>query len=358
VPGICVARCYCNAVRCGAEPCRGRQPVKSLLGGIVSNALRSSRGLLLKSSTKIRIGKRVALASIVVSGILAAVKITAGVMGHSASVVADGFESAGDVVAAVAVFFGFAIASRPADEEHPYGHGRYETLTGLIVGVILLVAGIAICYRSLQGIQNAQEAPAFYGVWVLLASMVSKAVMSAVKFHYGKKIRSAGLRADAWNDFVDILSALTALTALGLTLLDPDRFLVADHYGGFAVGLFVIFTGLRVGRETSSLLTDEMPDDEMMAAIREVSLTVPGAVGVEKCFARNVGLQYYVDLHLEVDPDLTVRKSHDIATDVRFAIRKRLDWVADVMVHVEPAPEHSQHVASVRAQASPPESSG
>ena len=298
----------------------------------------------MKSSTKIRIGKRVALASIVVSSILAAVKITVGLVGHSASVLADGFESAGDVVAAVAVFFGFAIASRPADEEHPYGHGRYETLTGLIVGIILFVAGIGICYRSLHGVEHIHELPASYGIWVLLASMVAKGVMSAVKFHYGKKIRSAALTADAWNDFVDILSALTALTALGLTLLDPGRFLVADHYGGFAVGLFVIFTGMRVAKDTSSRLTDEMPDDEMMSAIREVTLTVPGAVGVEKCFARNVGLQYYVDLHLEVDPDLTVRASHDIATEVRFAIRRRLDWVADVLVHVEPAPEHPQTV--------------
>ncbi len=310
----------------------------------------------MKSSTKIRIGKRVALASIAVSSILAAVKITVGVIGHSASVLADGFESAGDVVASVAVFFGFAIASRPADEEHPYGHGRYETLTGLIIGVILFVAGIGICYRSLAGVEQVHEVPAFYGIWVLLASMILKAVMSAVKFHYGKRIRSAALSADAWNDFVDILSAVTAMTALGLTLLDPGRFLAADHYGGFAVGLFVIFTGLRVGRETSSRLTDEMPDDEMVAAIREVSLTVPGAIGVEKCFARNVGLEYYVDLHLEVDPELTVRESHDIATEVRFAVRKRLDWVADVMVHVEPAPKQPQAPtpASLRKGAAEP----
>jgi cation diffusion facilitator family transporter len=308
----------------------------------------------LKSSTKIRIGKRVALASIAVSGILAAVKVIVGVAGHSASVLADGFESAGDVVAASAVFFGFAIASRPADEEHPYGHGRYETLTGLIVGFILFAAGIGICYRSLVGVQQVHEIPEFYGIWALLASMIAKAVMSAVKFHYGKKIRSAALTADAWNDFVDILSAVTAMTALGLTLLDPGRFLVADHYGGFAVGLFVIFTGMRVARDTSSRLTDEMPDDEMVAAIREVSLTVPGAIGVEKCFARNVGLQYYVDLHLEVDPELTVRESHDIATEVRFAIRRRLDWVADVLVHVEPAPEHPQSMDPASIQKGAP----
>ena len=299
----------------------------------------------MKASAKIRIGKRVALASIAVSSILAAVKITVGILGGSASVLADGFESAGDVVASTAVFFGFAVASRPADEEHPYGHGRYETLTGLLVGLILFLAGIGICYRSLQGLQEVHQTPAFYGIWALLASMISKAVMSAIKFRYGKRIRSAALTADAWNDFVDILSALTAMTALGLTLLDPGRFLAADHYGGFAVGLFVIFTGIRVAKDTSSRLTDEMPDDEMMSAIREVSLTVPGAIGVEKCFARNVGLQYYVDLHLEVDPDLTVRESHDIATEVRFAIQKDLDWVADVMVHVEPAPEHPHPAA-------------
>ncbi len=286
-----------------------------------------------------------ALASIGVSATLSALKITVGIVGRSASVMADGFESAGDVVAAAAVFFGFAVASRPADEGHPYGHGRYETLTGLLVGFILFLAGIGICYRSLQGVEEVHQIPAAYGIWALLASMVAKGVMSAVKFHFSKRIRSAALAADAWNDFVDILSALTALTALGLTLLDPARFLAADSYGGFAVGLFVIFTGMRVAKETSSRLTDEMPDDEMMSAIREVSLTVPGAVGVEKCFARNVGLQYYVDLHLEVDPDLTVRESHDIATAVRFAVRKSLDWVADVLVHVEPAPEPKHPVA-------------
>lgn len=292
-----------------------------------------------------------ALVSIGVSTTLAALKITVGVLGHSVSVMADGFESASDVVAAAAVFFGFAAASRPADQEHPYGHGRYETLTGLILGFMLILAGVGISYRSLRGVQDVHRVPAFYCIWALLASMVAKGVMSATKFHYGKRIHSAALSADAWNDFVDILSAVTAMTALGLTLLDPQRFLAADHYGGFAVGLFVVFTGLRVAKETSSRLTDEMPDGEMMSAIRGVSLTVPGAVGVEKCFARNVGLQYYVDLHLEVDPELTVRESHDIATNVRFAIRRNLDWVADVLVHVEPAPGD---LAAIAQKSRPP----
>ena len=150
-------------------------------------------------------------------------------------------------------------------------------------------------------------------------------------------IGSSALTADAWNDFVDIISAVTAMTALSLTLYDPSRFLAADHYGGFAVGLIVIFTGLRVAKETSDRLTDTMPPPEQLNEIRAIAKTVDGVHDVEKCFARSSGLQYFVDIHIEVDPELTVRHSHDIATEVRFTIRRKLDWVADVLVHVEPA---------------------
>ena len=163
-------------------------------------------------------------------------------------------------------------------------------------------------------------------------------MLSSMKFRVGRRIRSAALVADARNDRVDILSGTAALTALGLTLYDPSRFLAADHYGGFAVGLIVIFTGVRVVRETSLQLMDTMPDEALMSRIRAVALSVPGALGVEKCFARKTGLQYHVDLHLEVDPQITVRASHEIATQVRIALKERLDFIADVLVHVEPAP--------------------
>jgi divalent metal cation (Fe/Co/Zn/Cd) transporter len=127
------------------------------------------------------------------------------------------------------------------------------------------------------------------------------------------------------------------MTALGLTLYDPSRFLSADHYGGFAVGLIVIFTGLRVAKETSDRLSDTMPDAELLKEIRAAAMTVSGVQAVEKCYARSSGLQYHVDIHIEVAPGMTVRESHDIATQVRFAIRRQLDWVADVLVHVEPS---------------------
>jgi cation diffusion facilitator family transporter len=130
-------------------------------------------------------------------------------------------------------------------------------------------------------------------------------------------------------------SGMVALIAVGLAVFIPGMN-AADHWGGFAVGLFVIFFGLRVVRETALQLMDTMPEGDRMDEIRAVALRVPGALGIEKCFARKTGLRYHVDLHLEVDPNLTVRASHEIATAVRTALRKDVDWVEDVLVHVEP----------------------
>lgn len=283
------------------------------------------------------IGRRVALASVVISAALALTKVIVGVMARSTSVVADGLESAADAGASLLVLFGLTMAARPADENHPYGHGRFEILTGLLVGMILTAAGTGICFQSLQRAGEVHAPPAFFGIWPLLASILVKGILSGLKFHYGRKIRSSALVADASNDAVDILSGFTALTALGLTLYDPQRFLAADHYGGFAVGLIVIFTGLRVVKETTLHLMDTMPDEHLMSQIRRVAQSAPGVCAVEKCFARKTGLQYHVDIHIEVDPNLTVRQSHDIATDARIRIKEQLPWVADVLVHVEPA---------------------
>ncbi|HTQ58009.1 MAG TPA: cation diffusion facilitator family transporter [Bryobacteraceae bacterium] len=283
-------------------------------------------------------GQRVALSGMIVSGALAAVKITAGLMGSSHAVVADGLESLGDVFSSGIVLLGLTVAVRPADWNHPYGHGRVETLTGLFVGFVLGMAGVAISANAVLHIGAVHAPPASFVVWPLIGSALAKSVLSGVKFHFGRKIRSAALMADAWHDGVDIVSALAALVAVSFTILAPGQFPSADHWGAFAVGLIVIFSGLRVARDTSMQLMDTMPGGETMAKIRDVAVTVPGVRGIEKCYARKTGLQYHVDLHLEVDPEITVRQSHDIATQVRIVIRETLPWVADVLVHVEPAP--------------------
>ena len=283
-------------------------------------------------------GQRVALAGIIVSGSLSVIKIAAGIVGHSAAVVADGLESAGDVFASGFVLLGLTLAARPADENHPYGHGRVEILTGLLIGLLLTAGGAVISYGSLAGMSNLRPAVSAFVVWPLLLSAFAKSVMAGLKFRYGRRLKSAALTADAWNDAMDILSAVTALVAVLLTLHDPTGFRNADRWGGFLVGLIVVFTGVRVSRETALQLMDTMPDEEMMEQIREAAAGVPGVRGVEKCYARKTGMGYHVDLHLEVDPEMTVRQSHGLGHDVQQRILERLDWVSGVLVHVEPAP--------------------
>jgi cation diffusion facilitator family transporter len=243
----------------------------------------------------------------------------------------------GTDLASSIVLIGMRAAARPADENHPYGHGRFETLAAFAVGVILAIAGVMICHQSLQAIGAHHGPPGRSAALVLIAAIVMRGVMSIVKFRIGRRIRSSALIADAWNDTVDILSAFGALTAVVLASYDPVRFLAADHYGGFVVGIIVIGTGVRVLRDASLELVDTMPPSDLTDAARTVAVTVRGVMGVEKLFARKTGLQYHVDLHIEVDPGMTVMASHEIAARVRAALKRELPWVADVLVHVEPA---------------------
>ena len=262
--------------------------------------------------------------------------ITVGLLTRSTAVVATGAEFAGDVLASSVVLAGLLIASRPPDANHPYGHGRLETLAGFTVGLLLALGGAGICFRSLTAVTEAHPPPGVAALVALAIAIVLRAVMSVVKFRVGRRISSAALVADAWNDAVDILAAGGAFVAVWLARIDPARFLSADHYGGFAVGLVVIVIGLRVVRDTSLDLADTMPDPALTRKIQEVVLTVPGVTGVEKARARKTGLQYHVDLHIEVDPEMSVRESHVIAGQTRTRLKQTLPWIADVLVHVEP----------------------
>ena len=283
-----------------------------------------------------RASRVIAVVSMLASAALSAAKIIVGLHANSTAVVSDGLESAGDVLASGLALFGLVLAAKPPDREHPYGHGRVEILSALVVGMMLTASGTLISFRSLERLREVQHAPAAYAVWPLIASIIIKSIMGLMKRRLGRKIRSSALLADAWNDTVDILSGSTALFALGLTLYDPVKFVAADHLGGAAVGIIVIFLGVRVVRDTTLQLIDTMPDPSALDRIRQVALRIPGALGIEKLYARKTGLQWHVDLHLEVDPAMSVYESHEIATQVRIRIKEELDWVADVLVHVEP----------------------
>jgi cation diffusion facilitator family transporter len=283
-----------------------------------------------------RSGRRVALAGIVASAVLATLNIIVGVITRSTSVVATGAEFAGDVLASTVVLLGMIVALKPADENHPYGHGRIETIAAFLVGVILLAGGVGVCWTSLQAVGEVHDPPSAAAIVVLIVAIACRGVMSLVKFRVGRRLRSAALVADAWNDTVDILAATVALTAVALAMYDSARFLAADHYGGFAVGIIMILTGVRVLRDASLELMDTMPSGEMIERVRAAALEVPGVLALDKTFARKTGFRYHVDLHIEVDPNLTVAAAHLIGGRVRSHVRERLGWVADVLVHVEP----------------------
>lgn len=260
-----------------------------------------------------------------------------GLASRSASVVAIGVELAGDVLASSVVLVGLLAASRPPDANHPYGHGRLETVAGLVVGLILVASGVGISWRSLLEVSAVHAPPALPALGVLVITIAVRSVMSFRKFRVARQLGSLALASDAWNDAVDIFSALAAVVAVSLARLSPDRFMAADHYGGVLVGLVVVVTGLRVARDATIDLADTMPDAAKLEAVRVVAMQVPGVMAVEKQFARKTGLQYHFDLHIEVDPAMTVRDSHRIAHDVQARVLTELNWVAGVLVHVEPA---------------------
>jgi cation diffusion facilitator family transporter len=283
-----------------------------------------------------RLGRTVALTSIAASALLAALNISVGLYVQSSSVFATGVEFAGDVLASVVVVLGLIVAGKPADENHPYGHGRIETLAAFVVGLILVGGGIGVCWNALQHVGEQHSPPPSLAMVVLVIAVAVRGTMSALKFRVGRRIGSGSLVADAWNDAVDILGAVVALVAVWLSA-HGGRFLAADHYGGFAVGVIVIATGVRVIRDATLELVDTMPDADRVAQLRGVAASVPGVAGVDKAFARKTGFTWHVDIHVEVDPAMTVAASHEIAGAVRRRVRSEVGWVADVLVHVEPA---------------------
>lgn len=281
-------------------------------------------------------GRRIALVSVSLGLVLSLSKIWVGLAAGSAAVTSDGFETGGDVFSSAMVYAGLWLASKPPDYEHPYGHGRYETLAGLAVGGLLLITGTAIFWNSLVHFHQPSHVEQF-ALYPLLAAVVLKMVLASTKFRVGRRIASTALEADAWHDVTDLVSTVIAIIATILVLKDSVRFGIADRLGGMMIGIIIFLLSIQVVRRVVGQLLDTMPESGRIAEIRNVALRVPGALGIEKCYARRTGMKYHVDLHLEVNGEMTVLESHEIASLVRHAIKDELVWVADVLIHVEPA---------------------
>ncbi len=292
--------------------------------------------------------RRAALAGILGSGVLAAVKVLAGVFGHSHGMIADGVESCGDAVAGLVVLFGLSVAEKPPDDEHPYGHSRAEDVAGNTISTMMLVSGSVLLWSNLQGFYDdmitgaPRPMPHVWTIWLILISLLVKGGLFVYKRGVGKRVRSVSLRADAWNDFTDSISAVAVLAGL---LLTRAGYAWADRAGAIVVSLLIMYTAHLVSRAASAALLDQQAPQEVLTELRETALAMPGVMGVEKLLARRSGLMYFVDLHLEVDGNMPVSVAHTLGHAVKARLKASRPDIADVLIHLEPAGERTQNDA-------------
>lgn len=283
-----------------------------------------------------RMGQSLALAGLITSAGLAFIKLFGGILSHSTSLSADGLESASDVLASAIIWSGMAIARRPADNKFPYGYGRAESLAGKTVGTILLMSAVLLATHSFHRLMGPAIVLPGWILAPLALSFILKGILASAKYRVGKRIRSSALIADSGNDAVDMISALVAAGAITLNLIDHERFAYADAAGGLGVSLIIFIMGLQIFQRTSEELMDVMPDDSLVSMVRDVAIKTKGVLDVEKCYGRKSGTQFFFDLHIEVDPEMSVKHAHEVSHRVKDQILEKCDFVKDVLVHVEP----------------------
>lgn len=288
------------------------------------------------SSERLQRGLRATFAGMAVNIVLATSKLVAGILGHSHALVADAVESLSDIFSALIVWRGLTLAAEPADEDHPYGHGKAEPIAAVFVASMLLVAAAWIVATSAREIAEPQVGPSPFTLVVLLAVVVIKEGLFRFVLREGSAVDSSAVRADAWHHRSDAITSVAAGAGIGIALIGGEGYEAADDWAALAAACVIAWNGWRLLRPALGELMDKAPDREVIEQIRRIAGTTQGVDGVEKCFVRKMGFQLYVDLHVEVDPQMTVQASHDIAHKVKNHIRAQIPAVHDVLVHVEP----------------------
>ncbi|PYJ07486.1 MAG: cation-efflux pump [Verrucomicrobia bacterium] len=283
-------------------------------------------------------GARVALAGMIVNVVLAAAKITAGFLGNSYVLIADGIESALDIAGSAVIWGGLKFASRPPDATHPYGHGKAEPLAAGIVAVGVILAAIGLAIQSAREIFLPHHAPAPFTLIVLVVVVIVKEFLYRSVIRLGKNTESTAVQTDAWHHRADAMTSIAAFIGISIALIGGERWQSADAWAALFACAIIAANGWRLLFPALHEMLDTAPRGEIVATIRKAALTVPGVFDVEKCFVRKMGLYFYVDLHVGVDGGISVRDGHDIAHQVKDAIKTADSRIADVLVHIEPAP--------------------
>lgn len=274
--------------------------------------------------------------SILSSIVLAVVKGVVGYFGNSYAMIADGIESTSDVFASLIILMGIRISSLPRDENHPYGHGKIEAMATFIVVLLLAGSAIFIAYESIINIQTPHTIPEGYTLYVLGAIILVKEILYRVEIKKAKESKSSSLEADAWHHRSDAITSLAAFIGISIALIFGEGFEVADDWAALFASGFILYNSYLIFRPAFGELMDEHVHHELISSIRKSAEAVTGVLGTEKCYVRKTGMQFFVDLHVEVDGRLNVKEGHAIGHEVKDSVIRSHPEIADVLVHIEP----------------------
>jgi cation diffusion facilitator family transporter len=274
--------------------------------------------------------------SIFGNAVLALIKGLTGYFGNSYALVADAIESTSDIFSSLLVLFGIKYSARPADKNHPYGHGRAEPLITFLVVGFLLTSALVIAYQSIKNIQTPHALPKPYTLIVLGAIILVKEIFYRIVVKKSEETNSSSLKADAWHHRSDAITSLTAFIGISIALFLGEGYEAADDWAALIASGIIIYNSYLIFRPALGEIMDEQLYDSLVLKIRELSKSVPGVVDTEKCHVRKTGMKFHVDLHIIVNADISVKEGHVIAHAVKDFLQKELSQLADVLIHVEP----------------------
>lgn len=283
-----------------------------------------------------KVAIRTSVFSIIGNILFAVIKFIAGIFGNSYALIADAIESTADVFASILVWVGLKYSTKPADENHPYGHGRFEILSTFAVIGFLVISATIIAVESIKNIQTPHEGPKMFTLFVLGGIIIFKELSYQYVIRKSRQTNSSSLKADAWHHRSDAITSIMAFIGISFAIFLGDGFEAADDVAALIASGFIVYNAYKIFKPIISEISDEQVYDEMIQEVREIAQTVPGVVDTEKCHVRKMGMTFYVDLHMIVDGNITVIEGHKIAHDLKDEIQRQIPHIADVLVHTEP----------------------
>ena len=267
---------------------------------------------------------------------MATLKWITGYFGNSYALIADAIESTTDIFSSLLVLLGLHYANKPADKNHPYGHGRAEPLITFLVVGFLIASATVIAYESIQHIRTPHDLPKSYTLIVLGVIIIFKELFYRIVVAKSKETKSSALRADAWHHRSDAVTSLAAFIGISIALIFGKGYETADDWAALFASGFIFYNSYLILRPALGELMDEQFYDDIIDKIRASSLTVDGVRGTEKCYVRKAGLKFNIDLHVIVDATISVKQGHEIAHRLKDKLKMDLPEIADILIHIEP----------------------